>query len=135
MSRLPPVVRVALPLLALLALLAAGCGGKTSYSAAKTRACLQARGAKIGNPDRSDLVATTALGGAFKASLGDNFVTLAFGTDDTTGTQIFDAYQHFAFANIKSGILDVLRRYNNAVTLWHQHPQDADLSLVVGCLR
>ena len=24
---------------------------------------------------------------------------------------------------------------NNAVTLWHQHPNDSDLSLVVGCLR
>ena len=24
---------------------------------------------------------------------------------------------------------------NNVVTLWHEHPQDADLSLVRGCLR
>ena len=129
------MVRVALPFVVLLALLAAGCGGKTTYSAAKTRACLVARGATIGAPDRSDIVATTALGGAFKANLGDNSVTVAFGTDDTSGNAIYQAYQHFAFPNVRSGILDVLRRYNNAVTLWHEHPQDADLSLVVGCLR
>jgi hypothetical protein len=29
----------------------------------------------------------------------------------------------------------VLRRERNAVMLWQQHPEDADLSLVVGCLK
>jgi hypothetical protein len=29
----------------------------------------------------------------------------------------------------------VLRRYSNAVTLWHKHPSDSDLALIVGCLR
>jgi hypothetical protein len=129
------VARVVVPLLALVVLLAAGCGGKTTYSAAKTRACLQARGAQIGPPAASDLVATSAVGGAFKAQLGDNFVTLAFGTDENTGQNIADAYQRFAFSNVKTGLPDVLRRYSNVVTLWHEHPQDADLSLVVGCLR
>jgi len=36
---------------------------------------------------------------------------------------------------VKEGLPDVLRRYKNAVTLWHAHPSDSDLSLVVGCLR
>jgi hypothetical protein len=129
------VTRVALPFAVLLAVVAAGCGGNTVYTSAKTKTCLQQRGATIATPDRGDLVATTALGGAFKAELGDNSVTVAFGTNQTNGNDIYQAYQHFAFSNVKSGILDVLRRYNNVVTLWHLHPADADLSLVVGCLR
>ena len=127
--------RLALLALALLALLAAGCGGKTSYSLPKTRDCLGSRGAQIVPPAASDLVATTAVGGAFKAKLGDNSVTVLFGNDDSSGQALAEAYQRFAFPNVRNGLPDVLRRYNNVVTLWHTHPQDADLSLVVGCLR
>ena len=129
------MARVALPVVALVALVAAGCGGKTSYSESKTRSCLLARGAQIGPPAPSDLVATSAVGGSFKAELGDNFVTLVFGTDQSSGQNLADAYQRIAIRNVKSGLPDVLRRYDNVVTLWHEHPQDADLSLVVGCLR
>jgi hypothetical protein len=119
--------------IALVALLAAGCGGKTAYSVAKTRDCLDARGAKIGG--KLDFVASTATGGAFAAALGDNSVKLVFGQTEQDAEQIVAAYQRFAFQNVRSGLPDVLRRYNNVVTLWHAHPQDADLSLVVGCLR
>ena len=129
------MARVGLPLLAFVVLLASACGGKTEYSVAKTRSCLQARGAQIARPDASDIVATSAVGGSFKALLGDNFVTLVFGTDEGTAQNLVDAYSQFAFPNVKSGLPDVLRRYSNVVTLWHAHPQDADLSLVVGCLR
>jgi hypothetical protein len=122
-----------LPLLALVALLVAGCGGKTSYSVAKTRACLQARGAHVGG--KLDFVASTATGGAFSAGLGDNDVRLVFGQTESDAEQIVAAYERFAFPNVKSGLPDVLRRYDNVVTLWQAHPQDADLSLVVGCLR
>jgi hypothetical protein len=121
--------------LALLALLTAGCGGSTSYSLPKTRDCLGSRGAQIVAPEASDLVATTAVGGAFRAKLGDNSVTVLFGKDDNSGQALADAYQRFAFKNVRNGLPDVLRRYNNVVTLWHTHPQDADLSLVVGCLK
>jgi hypothetical protein len=127
------VGRVALLGIALLALLAAGCGGKSVYTAAKTRACLDARGATIGG--KLDFVASTATGGAFAASLGDNSVKLVFGQTPSDAEQIVFAYERFAFKNVKGGLPDVLRRYNNVVTLWHVHPQDADLSLIVGCLR
>ncbi len=119
--------------MALLALLAAGCGGKTLYSVAKTRACLDARGAQIGS--KLDFVASTATGGAFSAALGDNSVKLVFGLTENDAKQIVAAYERFAFPNVRSGLPDVLREYNNVVTLWHAHPQDSDLSLVVGCLR
>jgi len=131
----PVVLRVAVPLLIVFALLVAGCGGSTVYSDAKTSACLQARGAKISPPGSSDLVASTAPGGAFAAALGDNSVKLVFGQTDAQAQNLVAAYERFAFPNVRAGLPDVLRRYNNVVTLWHEHPQDADLSLVIGCLR
>jgi hypothetical protein len=116
-----------------LVLVVAGCGGSKSYSRASTKACLVERGAKIGG--KLDFVATTASGGAFVANLGDNFVKVAFGADANEAQQIQDAYQRFAGKNVQGGLADVLRRYDNAVTLWHEHPGDSDLALVVGCLK
>jgi hypothetical protein len=112
----------------------AGCGGKTTYSSGKTSSCLSQRGVRIGGP--LDFVANTAMGGAFRASLNDgNWVTVAFGDTLKSGVDIENAYTRFARQNVRAGLSDVLRRYNNAVTLWHLHPSDSDLSLVVGCLR
>jgi hypothetical protein len=112
---------------------AAGCGGQTTYTRAATKNCLTQRSVQIGGP--LDFVAGTATGGAFVAQLGDNHVTVAFGQTLADGEQIELAYQRFAFKNVRAGLADVLRRYNNAVTLWHEHPSDTDLSLIVGCLR
>jgi len=114
-------------------LLAAGCGGSTTYTVPRSKSCLEQRGVKIGGP--LDFVANTATGGAFRANLTDNWVTIAFGENVKSGVDIENAYTRFALPNVRPGLADVLRRYNNAVTLWHQHPNDSDLSLVVGCLR
>jgi hypothetical protein len=111
----------------------AGCGGQTTYSLDRTKSCLVERGVHIGG--KLDFVAGTATGGAFVAHLGDNFVTVAFGDSLKTGTDIEMAYTRFALPNVRPGITDVLRRYNNVVTLWHLHPSDSDLALIVGCLR
>jgi hypothetical protein len=111
----------------------AGCGGQTTYSLQPTKTCLIQRGFKPGG--KLDFVASTATGGAFLVHLGDNFVTVAFGNNLKSGTDIENAYQKFALPNVKSGLPDVLKRYNNAVTLWHMHPSDSDLALIVGCLR
>ena len=117
----------------LLALAAAGCGSSTTYSVAKTRSCLDARGVHIGG--RLDFVASTATGGAFAARVGDNSVKVVFGETESDAEQIQLAYEHFAFANVKKGLADVLKRSANVVMLWHEHPQDGDLSLVEGCLK
>jgi hypothetical protein len=116
-----------------LALAVAACGGSTSYQLDRSKTCLVQRGVKIGGP--LDFVANTATGGAFRANLSDNWVVIAFGDNLKSGKDIESAYTRFALPNVRAGLADVLRRYNNAVTLWHQHPNDSDLSLVVGCLR
>ena len=116
-----------------LLLVVAGCGGSSAYSLEKTRACLIQRGAKVGG--RLDFVASTATGGAFRTALGDNSLEIVFGETSSDAEQIQQAYERFAFRNVKAGLADVLRRYKNAVTLWREHPQDADLALVQGCLK
>ena len=118
---------------AALVLAAAACGGSTDYQLSRSKTCLAQRGVKIGGP--LDFVANTATGGAFRANLSDNWVVIAFGDNLKSGKDIENAYTRFALPNVRAGLADVLRRYNNAVTLWHQHPNDSDLSLVVGCLR
>jgi hypothetical protein len=113
--------------------LLSGCGSTSNYTLGKTKTCLTQRGVGIGGP--LDFVAGTAMGGAFRANLGDNWVTIAFGDTLKSGTDIESAYSRFAGSNVRSGLADVLRRDRNAVMLWHVHPSDSDVSLVVGCLR
>jgi hypothetical protein len=115
-------------------LLVSGCGGQTKYTVAKTRACLASEDAHIGSVG-NDFVASTATGGAFVARLSDNWVTVAFGEQEGDAKDIQLAYQQFAFPNVRENIADVLKRYHNAVLLWHRHPESVDLALVTGCLE
>jgi hypothetical protein len=118
---------------AVVVLLAAGCGGNSTYTADKTRACLTGEDARVA-PTHGDFIASTATGGAFVAHLPDNSVTLAFGKQMNDAKDLQIAYQRFAGENVRTNITDVLARYRNAVLLWHQHPASADLALVTGCL-
>ena len=118
---------------AVIILTVAGCGGSTVYTLDRSKTCLTQRGVRVGGP--LDFVANTATGGAFRANFSDNFVKVVFGDTVNSGKDIENAYQRFALPNVRPGLADVLRRYNNAVTLWHAHPSDSDLALVVGCLR
>lgn len=103
------------------------------FSIEKTRACLSDHGAVVGH--KLDVIAEGAPGGAFSADLPYNAITLVFGRSDSDARKIVAAYTRLAFPNVRSRLPDVLRRYNNLVTLWHQHPQGADLALVISCLR
>jgi hypothetical protein len=131
-ARLTHVGRLAL-VAVLVLLVAAGCGGQSSYSLTKTRACLTSEDVRIGGA--LDFVATTATGGAFVAKLTDNAVTVAFGQKESDAVDIAYAYQRFAFPNVRTNIVDVLERYRNAVLLWKQHPNPSDLALVTACLK
>jgi hypothetical protein len=114
------------------ALLAAGCGGTTSYDAEKTRACLSEQpGVKLRN--KVDFVASTALGGAFNVRLLGNQVTLAFAEDRQEAERIVRAYQRFRGENI--GLTDVLRPTKNVVALWKAHPSDTALQTIQDCLK
>ena len=120
-------------LAAVCAVVVAGCGKASPhiYSLAKTKACLQSKQVRLGGP--LDFVASTATGGAVKAHLSDNFLTLVFGKTVQDADNLDAFYRRVAARNV--GIDDVLRQDQNAVMLWHVHPSDADLSLVTGCLK
>jgi len=114
-----------------LGLAACGGGGATTYTEAASAKCLTAQGVTVSHD--VDFVASTALGGSFKAILSDNFVTVSFGDTTTDADNIADAYRRFRAANV--GIADVLRQQGNAVMLWHEHPSDTDISTITGCLK
>jgi hypothetical protein len=120
-------------LLAVLGLLACGCGSSSGnlYSLDKTKACLSKDGVRLGGP--LDFVATTATGGAVQAHLGTNYVTLVFGDTVEKADNINQAYHRFHAKNV--GIDDVLRQQGNAVMLWHAHPSDANVARVTACLK
>jgi hypothetical protein len=120
-------------LLLTLALLPAGCGGSDTklFTPAKTRSCLVGKGAAIGGP--LDFIASTATGGAFKARVARNRVTVVFGETQEDARQIAFAYTRAAGRNI--GIGDVLARRLNVVLLWNEHPTDEQLGVVADCLK
>ena len=126
--------RVALGASLILLVAACGKGGTTLYTRAATSACLQKTG-YTPKPvsSSSDFVANSATGGAFSVDLTDNQVTVSFGETLTDADNIDDAYHRFRAANV--GIDDVLRRDQNAIMLWHVHPQDADLATITNCLK
>jgi hypothetical protein len=121
-----------LPVLLSIALLAASCGGKgqSVSTVAKTRSCLTKDGVRLGGT--LDFVATTATGGALKANLPTNVVTVVFGQTTADADNIDQAYRRFRSANV--GIDDVLRQRGNVVMLWHEHPSDADIARITSCL-
>jgi len=116
-----------------IATLAVSCGGEDTKlsSLEKTRACLTADGIRLGGG--LDFVATTATGGALRAHLADNDVTVVFGATTADADNINQAYHRFHSQNV--GIDDVLRQQGNVVMLWHQHPSDADAARITACLE
>jgi hypothetical protein len=123
--------------IAAISIATAACGGSGSgklYAKAATRACLDAKGLRTSAVSSStDFVADSATGGAFRARLSDNRVTISFGLTADDADNINQAYLTFHAKNV--GIEDVLRQQGNAVMLWHVHPSDADVKTVTGCLK
>jgi hypothetical protein len=127
MRRLPHL----LPVLGAVLFLPA-CGGSETkqFTPADTRACLVDKGAKIGG--RLDFIASTATGGAFRARLSENSVTVVFGQTEEDARQIESAYERAAAPNV--GVADILARRLNVVLLWREHPSDTELEAIADCL-
>ena len=122
--------------IAALALTAAACGGggATTYARQASAACLKKQGIAV-QPvsDVADFVAASSTGGAFRVLLPHNAVTVSFGLQQSDADNIDQAYRRFRAKNV--GIDDILRRQGNAVMLWREHPQDADIATITGCLK
>jgi hypothetical protein len=126
--------RRALPALAAVSLVLAGCGGDPppdSYALEPTRACLQDADVPV-STDGLDFVASTALGGALVARPGDNRVVVAFGDSPAGASRIVRAYRQFAGKRIP--LRDLLFQEKNAVLLWEEPPTEEQAKTVRDCL-
>ena len=111
----------------------AGCGSSGGlYTLAKTRPCLKKNPA-VRIDRKLDFVASTATGGALHLVLPDNAATLVFGETVDDANNINDAYHRFRAKNV--GVEDIIRQDKNAVMLFRQHPSDADIATIQGCLK
>jgi hypothetical protein len=121
--------------LALIALLAVSCGAQTLKLAKldPTRACLRAADVRTDQNLSADFIAGTSTGGAFRAHLRRNLVTIVFSESVDLANGVNDAYHRFHAQNV--GIEDVLRQQGNVVMLWHEHPSDADQATITNCLK
>jgi hypothetical protein len=125
-------------LIALLAVLAAGCGSTSTttsvYSLAASKQCFETKlGIHRFPALTDDFVASTASGGAVRVPLSDNAVTVLFGQGPDEASNLADAYRRFHAKNV--GVDDVLQTQGNAVLLWQIHPAATDESKVKDCLK
>ena len=131
-------VRV-VPLLAVVGLLAAGCGARSStpFTAKATLGCLKAKhftGATT-NPAKLPFIAQFAANGGIKAtSPNGNRVTLAFTDDETTVPSTETAFKVHAPKSLRPHIADVMRSNRNVVIVWTTTPSSDDESTLEGCL-
>jgi hypothetical protein len=118
--------------LAALAALAAGCGGGDEPAAAEpTRACLEEAGLRAAPSD--DFIASTAAGGGLRATIGENAVTIAFGSSEEDARQLAEGYRRVAPGGLP--IDRLLQVEDNVVLIWAGEPAPADAERVRGCLR
>jgi len=131
-------MRVGLPIVLALALLAAGCSGgePSAYKADSTAKCLGSHGYRVTTDDaKIGVVAAAAPNGGLRAYEPGNALTIAFGasSDDAIGIQ--RAFRRFAPRKLRRHILDVMRTQKNAVLLWTITPPIEELNRVYGCLK
>jgi hypothetical protein len=124
--------------IALVAFLAAGCGGGSTsssvYTRAATKQCIETKLGIHSFPALGDdFVASTASGGALRIRLADNAVTVLFGESANEASNLADAYRRFHAKNV--GVEDILRTKGNSVLLWQLHPSAPDESNVEDCLK
>ena len=129
-----------LAVVALLAAVAAGCGGDGDgdgdgdlYRLEPTRSCLEQQAIVRRTSNKVDVVASTALGGAFRVRFATNEVTVAFGDDLEDAAKTMRAYRRFAPSG--APLEATLRRARNVVLLWGAPPSSEEDAAVGGCLK
>ncbi len=129
-----------LPLLVLLALVAAGCGVRSSkpFTAAASVGCFRSHGFKDAttNPDKVGFIAGFSDRGGLKGTAPDgNVLTIAFTQDATTTGQTETAFRNHAPPRLRPHMHDIMSVDRNAVIVWTISPSSDDTAAVNLCLR
>ena len=133
-------MRRALVLAAVIAIVAAGCGGRntSAYTAGPTARCLEKKGfTKVTtNPNKVGFIAAFAAhGGLFGLPPGGgNTLTIAFAGSPASATATKQAFTRHAPARLRSHISDVMESQRNAVLVWTITPSQDLLTAALGCL-
>ena len=93
--------------------------------------CLQSEGSLV-STDGLDFVAQTALGGAIKATVQDNVVTISDGGTPRGGIAIAEGYHRLAK---DLPLVQLLRRRGRFVLLWQHPPRPLQSRIVARCDR
>jgi hypothetical protein len=129
-----------LGILCALALLAAGCGVRTSkpFTAAGTAGCLRSHGFTqvTTNPGKVGFIAGFAdLGGIRATSPTRNVLTIAFTADASSTGDTEDAFRAHAPKRLQGHITDIMSTNRNAVLVWTITPRSDELDTVNRCLE
>jgi hypothetical protein len=133
-------VRKVVPLLGLVALLAAGCGARsnTPFTAAGTLPCLKEKDFTrvSSSPSKVGFIAGFAEnGGLVATSPAGNTVTIAFGKGSNEVQDTENAFRKAAPPKLRPHIGDVMRSNRNAVMVWTTTPSSDDDKTVQACLK
>jgi hypothetical protein len=134
------VPRTTLGIALAVALLAAGCGVRTSkpFNAAGTAGCLKSRGftGVTTDPAKVGFIAAFADRGGVRAdSPMGNRLTIAFAADaDSIGPTEQD-FRARAPKKLRPHMSDIMQTNRNAVLVWTTTPDPAELDTVNRCLK
>ena len=133
-------MRRALVVAAVLALVAAGCGGRntSAYKAGPTASCLTKKGftGVTTDPGKIGFIAAFAANGGLVAhpAGSSNTLTIAFAADVKGAAATQRAFTRHAPASLRPHISDVMEAQRNAVLVWTVTPPEATLSDALACL-
>ena len=130
---------LSLVLVVSLALVAAGCGARSSapYTAAGTVACLKSKGftGVTTNPVKVGFIAGFAdNGGILAKAPGGNVVTIAFAGDAAGAAQTESAFKAHATPFYRRHMGDIMESQRNAVLVWQTSPTQPQIDDALGCL-
>jgi hypothetical protein len=132
---------LSLVLVVSLALVAAGCGARSSkpYTAAGTVACLKSKGftGLTTNPVKVGFIAGFADNGGILAmapGVNRNVVTIAFAGDTAGAAQTESAFKAHATPFYRRHMGDIMESQRNAVLVWQTSPTQQQIDDALGCL-
>jgi hypothetical protein len=121
------------------ALLAAGCGVRTSkpFTAQGTAACLRSHGftGVTTNPGKVGFIAGFADNGGIRAtSAMGNVLTIAFTADSNSTSSTEQAFRAHAPKSLRPHMSDIMETNRNAVLVWTTTADSGELAAATSCL-